>query len=348
MIDLTQGNILEADAEALVNTVNCVGVMGKGIALQFKQRFPENFEFYERECKAGDVRPGRMSVFATGSMVNPKYIINFPTKRHWRGKSRIDDIESGLVDLIAQVKRLGVKSIAVPPLGCGNGGLAWTDVRPVIEDAFAQVPGVRTVLYEPRGAPSPDEMAVATKRPAMTRARAAMVKIIQRYGIPGYRLQMLEVQKLAYFLQIAGEDLKLQFVRHKYGPYAENLNFLLQRIEGHFTRGYGDRSRDAQIYILPEADIEADRFLADSPATRDHINAVSHLIEGFETPYGMELLATVCWVAKENTLPARDEDSAVAAVHKWSARKRSLFKPEHIRIAWRRLGDQGWLPVQPA
>ena len=348
MIDLIQGNILEADAEALVNTVNCVGVMGKGIALQFKQRFPKNFEFYERECKDGNVRPGRMSVFATGSMVNPKYIINFPTKRHWRGKSRIEDIESGLVDLIVQVKRLGIKSIALPPLGCGNGGLAWTDVRPVIQDAFAQVPGVRMILYEPRGAPSPDDMPVTTKRSVMTLARAGIVKLIHRYGIPGYRLQMLEIQKLAYFLQTAGEDLKLEFVRHKYGPYAETVNFLLQRIEGHFTRGYGDRSRYAQIYILPEADIEADRFLADLPATTDHINAVGRLIEGFETPYGMELLATVCWVAKETTLPARDEDSAVAAVHGWSARKRSLFKPEHIRLAWGRLRDQGWLPVQPA
>lgn len=159
---------------------------------------------------------------------------------------------------------------------------------------------------------------------------------------------MLEVQKLAYFLQIAGEDLKLEFVKHKYGPYAENLNFLLQRIEGHFTRGYGDRSRDAQIYVLPEADSEAGKFLADSSAAVNHIDMVSRLIEGFETPYGMELLATVCWVVRENTLPTRDEDSAVAAVYQWSGRKRSLFKPEHIRLAWRWLGAQGWIPTPQA
>ena len=348
MIDLTQGNILEANTEALVNTVNCVGVMGKGIALQFRQRFPENYQFYQRACKDGEVRPGQMTIFATGSMVNPKYIINFPTKRHWRGKSRIEDIESGLVDLVMQVKRLGIKSIAVPPLGCGNGGLDWEDVRPVIEDAFAEVPSVRTFLYEPRGAPAPDTMGVNTSRPVMTRARAAIVKLIQRYGIPGYRLQLLEVQKLAYFLQIAGEDLQLDFVKHRYGPYAENLNFLLQRIEGHFTRGYGDRSRDAQIYVMPEADSEADKFLADSPGAVNDIDMLSRLIEGFETPYGMELLATVCWVARENTLPARDEDSAMAAVYQWNARKRSLFKPQHIRLAWRRLGAHGWIPAVQA
>ena len=345
MINLTRGNILDAEAQALVNTVNCVGVMGKGIALQFKQRFPENYEFYERACKEGDVQIGRMAVFATGMIVNPTYIINFPTKRHWRGKSRIEEIESGLRDLVAVVKRLGITSIAVPPLGCGNGGLDWAEVRPIIKEAFAEVPDVRTVIYEPKGAPAPDTMAVKTKRPSMTLARAVIVKLIGRYWIPGYRLQMLEVQKLAYFLQVAGEDMKLKFVKDRYGPYAENLNFLLQKMEGHFTRGYGDRSRDAQIYVLPEADVEADDFLAAHPSSIGHIERVNRLVQGFETPYGMELLATICWVAREQGLPTLDENSVIAAVHRWSARKRGLFKPEHIRIAWGRLSDHRWLPT---
>src|SRR5439155_9797600 len=135
MLELTRGNILEADAEALVNTVNCIGVMGKGIALQFRNAFPDNFQAYERACRLHEVRPGRMFVFETGRLY-PKYIINFPTKRHWKGKARLSDIESGLVDLIKEVKRLRINSIAVPPLGCGNGGLEWTEVAPLIKSAF--------------------------------------------------------------------------------------------------------------------------------------------------------------------------------------------------------------------
>src|SRR3990172_1454256 len=146
MVKLLRGNLLNAEAEALVNTVNSVGHMGKGVALQFKKAFPENFLFYQKACRAGEVRPGRMLVFETGSMLTPKYVINFPTKRHWRGPSRYEDIESGLDALIKEVKRRGVRSIALPPLGCGLGGLDWDRVRPMIEAAFAKVPDVEVML----------------------------------------------------------------------------------------------------------------------------------------------------------------------------------------------------------
>ncbi|WP_038098677.1 type II toxin-antitoxin system antitoxin DNA ADP-ribosyl glycohydrolase DarG [Thioalkalivibrio sp. HK1] len=150
-IESTQGNLLEADAEALVNTVNCVGVMGKGIALQFKQAFPENFLAYARACKGQEVRPGRMMVFETDEMLNPRYIINFPTKRHWRDRSRMEDIETGLVDLIAQVEELNIQSIAIPALGAGLGGLDWSRVRRCIEDAFTGLPDTKVLLFEPKG-----------------------------------------------------------------------------------------------------------------------------------------------------------------------------------------------------
>jgi len=152
MIVQGTGNLLEADVEALVNAVNCVGVMGKGIALQFKQTFPDNFKAYEKACKAGDVEPGKMFIVPTNRAQNPKFIVNFPTKRHWKGKSRIEDVESGLVALIRDVEELGIMSIAVPPLGCGLGGLEWSDVKPLIVQAFSVVPAVRVLLYEPAGA----------------------------------------------------------------------------------------------------------------------------------------------------------------------------------------------------
>src|ERR1044072_5928695 len=174
MIEHKTGNLLDAQAEALVNTVNTVGVMGKGIALQFRQAFPENYEAYRKACEHKEVQPGRMFVFDTGKFY-PRYIVNLPTKRHWKGKAKIEDVQSGLVDLIATVKRLGIKSIAVPPLGCGNGGLRWEQVQPLIEAAFAEVPDVRVLLYGPDGAPEAEKMRTATKRPNMTAGRAALM-----------------------------------------------------------------------------------------------------------------------------------------------------------------------------
>lgn len=153
MIEIRQGNILKTDVEALVNTVNCVGIMGKGIALQFKQAFPANFEAYQKACHTKEVRPGQMFIYPTGSMLNPKYIINFPTKRHWRDSSYYEDIKSGLKALIAEVRKLGIQTIAVPPLGCGLGGLDWSRVREMIKDAFKQLPEVQVLLFEPVGMP---------------------------------------------------------------------------------------------------------------------------------------------------------------------------------------------------
>ena len=158
MIKHTKGNLLEADVEALVNTVNCVGVMGKGIALQFKQTFRDNFQAYANACRKGEVKPGRIFIFPTDRMINPKFIINFPTKQHWKGKSKIKDIEMGLRALIDEVRNLGIKSIAVPPLGCGYGGLEWPEVRNLIEAAFEQLPDVQVLLYAPKGTPDAESM----------------------------------------------------------------------------------------------------------------------------------------------------------------------------------------------
>lgn len=346
MIEFQQGNLLEANVEALVNTVNCVGVMGKGIALQFKQAFPANFQVYQKACKSNSVRPGEMLVVPTGILGNPKYIINFPTKRHWKGRSRIEDIEAGLVSLAKDIEALGIESIAVPPLGCGNGGLDWSEVAPLIVQALGCLPNVEVCLFEPEGTPVAASMPIATSKPRMTRGRALVISLMQRYGIPGYELTRLEIQKLAYFLQVSGEPLKLRYVKHKFGPYADNLNHVMQTIEGHYTRGYGDGSQQQTgIYLLPQAAEEAAELLNGFPNSIKHLEKVSHLIEGFETPYAMELLATVHWVAQHDLLAAVDPLAAVAQVHAWSKRKVKLFPSEHIQLAWQRLSDENWLPI---
>jgi len=290
MIHMASGNLLMAKTEALVNTVNCVGFMGKGIALQFKKAFPDNFRAYEHACRAGQVKPGRMFVFQTGKMFNPKLIINFPTKRHWKGKSRPEDIESGLKALINEVKNRNIRSVAVPPLGCGLGGLEWSYVRSKIEDAFAELPDVEVKLYPPMGAPDAATMPVNTLKPKMTPARALLIKLIDQYARLDYRLSLLEIQKLAYFLQESGEKLRLNFDPGTYGPYAPNLNKVLEILEGHFIRGYGDTQKpDVLIKLLPGAPGDADDFLKTHDESRQRLDRVASLITGFETPYGMEL-----------------------------------------------------------
>ncbi len=348
MIELAQGNLLEAEAEALVNTVNCIGHMGKGIALQFKQAFPANFKAYQAACRAGEVTPGKMLITDNGSLISPRYIINFPTKRHWRGQSRLEDIAAGLQALVVEVRRLGVRSIAVPPLGCGLGGLDWGVVRPMIEQAFSALPDVRILLFEPTGAPDARAMPVRTVRSRMTPARALFIKLMDAYSALDYRRTLLEVQKLAYFLQEAGEPLRLQYQAGHYGPYAANLNKVLEIMEGHFIRGYGDSQKpEAEIDLLPGAVEEATAFLADKDESLARLARVAELIEGFETPYGMELLATTHWVAHHGgprgEAPATTPETVIHQVHTWNSRKQRAFKPDHIRTAWTQLTEKGWL-----
>jgi O-acetyl-ADP-ribose deacetylase (regulator of RNase III) len=343
MIRYAHGDLLDAEVDALVNTVNCVGVMGKGIALQFRQAWPENYEEYRRACEREDVRPGRMFVYDTGRLVKPRYIINFPTKKHWKGKSRIEDIASGLDALVDEIRARRIHSVALPPLGCGNGGLDWDVVRDLIENKLSDLGDVDVVIYEPAGAPPNREMRVATKEPNMTRGRAALLAVFRKYLVPGYELTMLEIQKLAYFLQMAGEPLRLAFTKERYGPYAEQLHHVLQRIEGHFIRGYGDRSREASVEVMPEAMDRAEATLRQQfPETLDYADRVENLIEGFETPFGLELLSTVHWAMVEDPMASKNVQVAVRAVHDWNPRKAEIFTARHVELAWKRLREHRW------
>ena len=289
MIQSVKGNLLEDSAEAYVNTVNTVGVMGKGIALQFKQAFPEVFKQYEKACKKGLIQVGNMHVTEVVGFASPRYVINFPTKEHWRNPSKLEYIEEGLKDLVRVVKDLKIRSIALPPLGCGNGGLDWHQVRPMILDAY-QTLDVTVHLYEPAGAPPLEEMIVRTKKPKMTLGRAQLLAAMSRYAGPGYRMSLLEVQKIAYFLYEIGALNRLQFEKQRYGPYAENLNHVLQALEGHYIRGYGDRTQGAEIYLLDGAAEEAENFLSHDEEALNNLQRVADLMYGFETPYDLELL----------------------------------------------------------
>lgn len=339
-IEFRTGDLFKAGADALVNTVNCVGIMGRGVALQFKKAYPANFRAYEAACKAGDVQPGRMFVHETGKFT-PRFIVNFPTKRHWRGKSRIEDIEAGLVDLARQIPALGIRSIAIPPLGAGLGGLDWGQVRQRIETALRDVPGVDIIVYEPSGAP---EVVKSIDVPTMTPARAALVSLMNRYlgALLDPFVTLIEVQKLMYFLQAAGEPLRLRYAKHHYGPYAPNLGKVLHVVEGHFVAGYGDGGDQPtkELRIVPGAIQDAESALAAAGDTHRHFDRVVDLVDGFESPYGLELLATVHWVVTQEG--AADADHATRLVHAWSDRKRA-FTPRQVKIAFDTLQSKGWL-----
>lgn len=344
MIEFKNGDILKDDAEALINTVNCVGVMGRGIALQFRDAFPENFRTYTEACQRGEVQPGRMFVFETGQLTPPRYIINFPTKRHWRGKSRIDDIETGLKALVEVIREKQIRSIAIPPLGSGLGGLNWLDVKTRIESALRPLADLRVIVYEPKGAPASDTMTHSSEVPKMTPGRAALVELIHRYlgGLLDPFVTLLEVHKLMYFMQEAGEPLQLKFKQATYGPYAENLRHVFRVIEGHLVSGYADGgdAPDKQLKLVPGAIGDAATFLEQHADTRARFDKVAELVEGFESPFGLELLSTVHWVMKHEAV--RDPEEVVTRTYAWNSRKRQ-FSPRQIGIAVNVLSQMGWV-----
>ena len=343
MIQFKTGNVLDENAEVLVNTVNCVGVMGRGIALQFKKAFPGNFRAYAEACKRSDVRPGHLFLFETGQFSNPRYIVNFPTKRHWRGRSRIEDIEAGLQALAELIRERSIRSIAVPPLGCGLGGLEWSAVRRRIEETLSSLSNVQIVVFEPNGAPDTNKMPHNRDVPQMTPGRAALVGLMNRYlqVLLDPFITLLEVHKLMYFMQVAGEPLRLRYTKGPCGPYAENLRHVLNKVEGHFISGYvdGGDTPEKVLELLPGAVEDAKAFLDDSRETRERFTRVVDLVEGFESAFGLELISTVHWVLDHNTPQSHDE--LVERVHTWNTRK-TCFSPRQIALAAQVLSEKGW------
>ncbi|TDC42209.1 macro domain-containing protein [Micromonospora sp. KC213] len=354
MIEEGHGNLLTAEVEALVNTVNTVGVMGKGIALQFKRAFPANFRAYRAACARGEVRMGQVWTFDTGVLGSRRFILNFPTKRHWRGSSQLEDIAAGLDSLVEVVNQRAITSIAIPALGCGNGGLRWSEVRPLIEQAAERLPGVRVVIFPPEGAPPPAAMPNATPPPVLTPLRAVLLIAVARY-LDRARLQEvregiseLEIQKLAYFLQVLGTPLRLAFNRGAYGPYAPSLGHVLVSLEGHYLSGIGDRSASvtqfAPINPLPDGLEAAEAVLRGEDEIVRRIGELLKLVDGFETPYSLELLATVHF-ASIQAPPTGSPAELAERVASWSLRKARMFTDKHVRVAAARLQEHELLPA---
>ncbi|GAB4276102.1 MAG: macro domain-containing protein [Deferrisomatales bacterium] len=308
MIQFTKGNLLEAPTEALVNTVNEVGVMGKGIALMFREAFPENTRAYQEACHRGEVKVGHMFVTRNRTLVGPRWIINFPTKRHWRNPSRLEWVREGLKDLARVLRENEIRSVAVPPLGCGAGGLEWAQVRREIQEALGALPGVDVIVYEPTAKYQnvPKQKGVEK----LTPARALIAELVRRYSVLGIECSNLEVQKLAWFLHRViralglKDPLRLRFVADKYGPYADNLRHLLDALDGsylHCEKRLSDAGPFDRIWFEESKRGVVESYLS-SPAAdvyREALDLTADLIDGFESPLGMELLATVDWLVAE-------------------------------------------------
>ncbi|MGW4115022.1 type II toxin-antitoxin system antitoxin DNA ADP-ribosyl glycohydrolase DarG [Actinosynnema sp. NPDC004786] len=347
MIIEQQGDLLAADVDALVNTVNCVGVMGKGLALQFKNRYPENFDAYARACKKGEVQLGRMYVVELPSLVGPRYIVNFPTKGHWKAKSRLTDIKDGLADLADVIARLGIKSIAIPALGSGNGGLDWQEVEPAIFSFATDLTGVEVHLYPP----SKEHRSLAPKPLRMTWGRAALVQLIENYARARQSVEPwesftgashLEIQKLTYFAQLFLPQFNLKFEQGRYGPYSERTRHLVQEMEGTFLRGFGDGT-SAVLDLTPVEPTElgvnaAASYVAEAAPDRDIpgqiIEPVMETIKGYEGPYTLELLASTHWASVNG---ASNPECAWEFIQQWTPRKRRLFTRKHVENAWSKL-----------
>ena len=345
MIEYKTGNILNEQVDAAVNTVNCVGIMGKGIAAQFKRLYPQNFRTYEKACKQGAVQPGLMFTVEVSQLTKPKYVINFPTKRHWKGKSKIEDIELGLLDLSREIDRLHLKSIAIPPLGCGLGGLQWSQVRPLICKMTDKHPDVQFVVFEPN-AESHKVPAAKAATPNMTPGRASLIRLMDQYlkSLLDFSITLLEMHKLVYFLQESGLPMRMRFEKNLYGPYATNLGHVLSHIEGHYTIGYedGGDSPFKELQLIPGALVEAQDFLQHTPDSNavNHFRKVADLVEGFESPFGLELLSTVHWVVKQEN--AQSPIEATQAIYNWNDRKK-MFSERQIALAFSVLQEKEWI-----
>jgi len=346
-IEYKTGDMFDEPTEAIVNTVNCVGVMGKGVALEFKRRWPENYRAYKHLCDAGDLRPGKMFIFDNGGLMadgQHRYLINFPTKQHWRAQSKLDFIEQGLDDFIRNIRNLGIMSVALPPLGCGNGGLDWNDVRPLIEDKLAPLQDVHFVVFAPGSekAPAPEQEGIPTD---LTVGRATMmVAFSELEKFFGGQLTRLTAQKLVYFMQVLGVPFGLQFEKGQFGPYSKELHAAFKAMEKKgFIQGY---SKSEEKVIVTHATFAASsEFLKKNNVEASAmIHDLSLLVDGYETPFGMELLSSVHYLTIAEGIT--DQPAMSEALESWNDHKREKFSRASVSAALNRLKEDGYIKAE--
>jgi len=340
----SKGNLLEAPVEALVNTVNTVGVMGKGIALQFKEAFPSNYSAYQKACKDKWLQPGKLLVFREQTINGEKIIINFPTKTEWFQKSKYEYIESGLKELVEVIEREKIKSIAIPPLGCGNGGLKWETVKAMIEKYLKPLNEVNIIVYEPSEKVKALLKAKDSKKETkLTPARAMLLYAMYYYESLGETSSLFVANKLAYFFKRMGEANfnRLKFKASHYGPYSVQLAHMLHQMNGEYLKGL--EQMDVKAFEPIELQYNKVQEVSDyikrelTPENKTRLRNLLGLIDGYQSALSLEVLATVDFVKHEYKL--KSEEQIVNRIHAWSDRKKNLMNSRHILKAIKHLDD---------
>jgi O-acetyl-ADP-ribose deacetylase (regulator of RNase III) len=339
MIQFIEGNLLESKAEALVNTVNTVGVMGKGIALQFKNQYPSNYKLYEKACKAKEVQVGKLFVTEDSSLLEGrKIIINFPTKTDWRKPSEYSYIESGLKDLVRIITELGIKSVAVPPLGAGNGGLDWNVVKSIIEKNLTGL-NCDIQIYEPNAI---IREAMKKERVKLTPARAMLLSVLYDLVRNGEFVSEFAAEKAAYFLQRFGatEQFKLEFQPNFYGPYSGKVKHVLYYLNGSYITGYSSKDKKPfeELGIMFDGESEIKNYLEqpENIAFGEIADKTKAFLTGFYSAFGLELLSTVDYIISEKKVNTIED--ITRNIQSWSDRKKSLFSnPKFLVLAVNKL-----------
>ena len=341
MFQIVTGDLLNAEVEALVNTVNTVGIMGKGIALQFKDAFHTNYKIYKDACKAQTFKIGQLLVVKDhNAILGEKIIINFPTKVHWKQSSKYEYIESGLKELAKYIQTHEINSIAVPPLGCGNGGLDWVIIKPMMEKYLSNLDS-EVYVFEPNSKVKEllQKQAVTTKV-KLTSSRAMLLYSLFHYEALGEYSSLFSANKLAYFLQRMGENLKLKFEPEKYGPFAIGVGHVLYALNGIYLTGLEQNQAKAfeplklnynkfnEVKDFVETELGSDQ--------KQRLQNLIKLISGFESELSLEVLSSVAMVLDKNPDISLEELSELC---KWNERKKLLFKNEYIEIAYKHLQE---------
>ncbi|MEO6346767.1 MAG: macro domain-containing protein [Aquaticitalea sp.] len=327
MIHYIKGDIFQSKAEALVNTVNTVGVMGKGIALQFKKAFPNNFKVYTDAYKNNALRIGKMLVVKDSNITSgEKYIINFPTKMDWRKPSEYSYIEEGLDNLIQTLEAYKIKSVAIPPLGAGNGGLEWERVKRIIEDKLRGL-DIEIQVYEPS---TQIKEKLKKERVKLTDARALLLYVLYDMVKQGEYVSEFSSEKICYFLQRFGAKkyFKLDYEPKFYGPYSGKVRFLLNALNGSYIMGYSDMNKKPfePLTLVADGYNEVQEYIDKKPELKKiALNTITFL-NGFYSDFGLELLSSIDYISlKQDSL---DKKVISAKLEEWSNRKRSMLSNE--------------------
>lgn len=335
MITYRKGDMLAAGTQALVNTVNTVGVMGKGIALQFAERYKENLRAYKAACKGGELVPGKLLVVRDNDLHGERIIVNFPTKKDWKHRSKYEYIETGLVALVEAISQHHIRSIAIPPLGCGNGGLDWAEVKPMIERHLGPL-HTEVIVYEPSDQVRALLRGEPVRSSKLTPARSILLSALFQYERTGAWSNLFVANKLAYFLQRLGDrSLRLKFEAAPYGPYTAAVGHMLYHVNGAYLRGLEQKAARPFEHFLLEYERRAELEKSLTAEQRQRLEALQALIDGYHATTDLELLSSVAFILDQQ--PHADVPAVIEAMNEWSDRKGALAEPEGVSAAMEHL-----------